>query len=191
MVPMHNWFNRKIISMVGGTALFRATLAGAGWFLGQNSRHLNEVSAHPSVPDAGYIRRHRPPAIGRNVFGRRRRFRSHGNFLCCKCFNRHHPASRKDAHPSRRTSSRDTAPSGSAQSTRVRHRETSHDRNRMPRYCNRGLQRCKLLYLQANHGNVAAPSVYTDDMGHKRMELFLVRAQRLGNLMRYTSCRLN
>jgi len=37
MVPMGNWLNRKIISMAGGVALFAATLAGAGWFVGQNS----------------------------------------------------------------------------------------------------------------------------------------------------------
>jgi hypothetical protein len=50
MVPMHNWFNRKSISMAGGTALLAATLAGAGWFLGQNTARLNETAAHPAGP---------------------------------------------------------------------------------------------------------------------------------------------
>jgi septal ring-binding cell division protein DamX len=50
MVPMRTWFNRKIISMVGGTALLAATLAGAGWFLGQNSKHVNDVAAQSNLP---------------------------------------------------------------------------------------------------------------------------------------------
>ncbi|MBU1775124.1 MAG: AAA family ATPase, partial [Gammaproteobacteria bacterium] len=45
MVPMHNWLNRKGLAMTGGVALFAATLAGAGWFMGSaNSEHSNETA---------------------------------------------------------------------------------------------------------------------------------------------------
>ncbi len=59
MVPMHKLFNRKFISMAGGTALFAATLAGAGWFIGQKTSHLDEaatpaqiVAANPVQPQS-------------------------------------------------------------------------------------------------------------------------------------------
>jgi len=48
MVPMRNWLNRKAASIAGGLALFAATLVGAGWFMGQNTSHPNEMPA-PAV----------------------------------------------------------------------------------------------------------------------------------------------
>ncbi len=50
MVPMNNWLNRKSISMAGGIALLAATLAGAGWFMGQNSNHQNTPEAQRIQP---------------------------------------------------------------------------------------------------------------------------------------------
>ncbi len=50
MVPMRSWLNRKNLSMAGGTALFAATLAGAGWFMGQNSNHMNAVEPQRTQP---------------------------------------------------------------------------------------------------------------------------------------------
>lgn len=50
MTSSRNWINRKSISMAGGVALFAATLAGAGWFMGrENIHHGNEmeVAQHP------------------------------------------------------------------------------------------------------------------------------------------------
>ena len=50
MVPMGNWLNRKIISMAGGVALFAATLAGAGWFVGQNSNRQTAPEPQRTQP---------------------------------------------------------------------------------------------------------------------------------------------
>lgn len=50
MVPMNNWINRKSISMTGGLALLAATLAGAGWFVGQNSDHQNTLQEQRTKP---------------------------------------------------------------------------------------------------------------------------------------------
>jgi len=50
MVPMGNWSNRKSISMAGGLALLAATLAGAGWFVGQNSSNFNAAEAQHTKP---------------------------------------------------------------------------------------------------------------------------------------------
>jgi type II secretory pathway predicted ATPase ExeA len=38
MVPMRNALNRKSVSMAGGIVLLAATLAGAGWFMGQSAK---------------------------------------------------------------------------------------------------------------------------------------------------------
>ncbi len=38
MVPMHNMLNRKSVAMAGGILLLAATLAGAGWFMGQSAK---------------------------------------------------------------------------------------------------------------------------------------------------------
>jgi type II secretory pathway predicted ATPase ExeA len=50
MVPMRNMLNRKSVSMAGGTLLLAATLAGAGWFLGQNISRLNAAEAQLAAP---------------------------------------------------------------------------------------------------------------------------------------------
>ena len=50
MVPMNNWVNRKSISMTGGLVLLAATLAGAGWFVGQNSNRQNVAEAQRTMP---------------------------------------------------------------------------------------------------------------------------------------------
>lgn len=50
MVPMRKWDNRKSISMAGGLALLAATLAGAGWFVGQNSGNQNDAEAQRTKP---------------------------------------------------------------------------------------------------------------------------------------------
>ena len=50
MVPMSSWVNRKSVSMTGGLALLAATLAGAGWFVGQNSDHQNLMQEQRTKP---------------------------------------------------------------------------------------------------------------------------------------------
>lgn len=50
MVPMRSWGNRKSISMAGGLILLAATLAGAGWFVGQNSNQQNKADAQATKP---------------------------------------------------------------------------------------------------------------------------------------------
>ncbi len=50
MVPMRSWGNRKSISMAGGLILLAATLAGAGWFVGQNSNRQNTAEAQLTKP---------------------------------------------------------------------------------------------------------------------------------------------
>lgn len=50
MVPMRSWINRKSISMAGGTALLAATLAGAGWFMGHNTSHLDTGEVQHIAP---------------------------------------------------------------------------------------------------------------------------------------------
>jgi septal ring-binding cell division protein DamX len=60
MVPMRNVLNRKSISMAGGTLLLAATLAGAGWFMGQNAKQPNtsgtQLAAAVRPPVASEVR---------------------------------------------------------------------------------------------------------------------------------------
>lgn len=54
MVPMRNMLGRKSIAMAGGTLLLAATLAGAGWFMGQNANQSGAMlqPAAPPLPVA-------------------------------------------------------------------------------------------------------------------------------------------
>ncbi|MDO8991081.1 MAG: AAA family ATPase [Sideroxyarcus sp.] len=61
MVPMGNAINRKSVSMAGGILLLAATLAGAGWFLGQNISRLNVAEAQPAAPQQPVAAMQVPP----------------------------------------------------------------------------------------------------------------------------------
>jgi MSHA biogenesis protein MshM len=67
MVPMRKWGNRKSISMAGGLALLAATLAGAGWFVGQNSGSVNEAEAQRIKPITVSAATIQPPAASSAV----------------------------------------------------------------------------------------------------------------------------
>ena len=180
MVPMHNWFNRKIISMVGGTALFAATLAGAGWFLGQNSRHLNEVSAHPSVPtqaiSAGTVL---PSAETVSAVAAASEIMATSSVA---------DTSTGTILPLEKTL---TLPAEPAVATRrpqaLPKVPESVAAKPVTTESNAPLLQQRLAAMQtalsaANHGNISIQLFYTDDIRPERMERFLVRAQRLGKL---------
>ncbi|VVC84964.1 AAA family ATPase [Sideroxydans sp. CL21] len=67
MIPMRSWSNRKSISMAGGVALLAATLAGAGWFVGQNSGNSNEAEAQRTRPITVSAVPNQPPAASSAV----------------------------------------------------------------------------------------------------------------------------
>ena len=67
MIPMRSWSNRKSISMAGGLALLAATLAGAGWFVGQNSGNSNEAEAQHTRPITVSAVPNQPPAASSAV----------------------------------------------------------------------------------------------------------------------------
>ena len=184
MVPMRDWFNRKVVSMVGGTALLAATLAGAGWFLGQNSKHQNQIAAQGSLPAQNPLASNVQPVssdassavlpASEVMAASAIADTSNGTIL---------PLDRTLTLPAEPpvTSTRQRAPrnpvtqSGNAQakpdSTIA---ESSLLRQR--------LDATQSDLSAANHGKFSIQLFYTDDIRPERMERFLLRAQKLGKV---------
>ena len=181
MVPMHNWLNRKVISMAGGTALLAATLAGAGWFMGQSSRHLNEVSAHPSAPAQAVAANAVLPqpaeaasavaAASEVMASSAVTETSNGTIL---------PLDRTltlPAEPAVTTQRQHAAPA-SRESTAAKPAAVEPNAPLLQQR----LDATRTALTAPNHGNISIQLFYTDDIRPERMERFLGRAQRLGKL---------
>jgi septal ring-binding cell division protein DamX len=180
MVPMHNWFNRKVISMAGGTALLAATLAGAGWFMGQSSRHLNEVSAHPAVPaQAAAASAVLPqPAEATSAVAASEVLASsavaetsNGTIL---------PLDKTLTLPVEPavTTQRQHAAPASRESFAAKPAAAEPNAPLLQQR----LDATRTALTAPNHGNISIQLFYTDDIRPERMERFLGRSQRLGKL---------
>ena len=181
MVPMHNWFNRKSISMAGGTALLAATLAGAGWFLGQNTARLNEVAAHPAEPAQAIAASAALPqsaevapsvAVASEVMASSAvADTSSGTIL-----------------PLDRTLTLPVEPAVTAQHQQAapKSRESVIAKpaatEPIAPLLQQRLDATHAALTAPNHENVSIQLFYTDDIRPERMERFLGRAQRLGKL---------
>jgi type II secretory pathway predicted ATPase ExeA len=178
MVPMRNWFNRKSISMAGGTVLLAATLAGAGWFLVQNTSHQNEVAAHPSGSTQAISALPQPTEAASSVATASEVLatsvaadNSSGTIL-----------------PLDKTLTLPAEPVVAAQ----RPQAVPESREPVPAKPVIPVSKAPLLQQRLdathtvlsapNHGNLSIQLFYTDDIRPERMERFLGRAQRLGKL---------
>ena len=175
MVPMRNWFNRKSISMVGGTVLLAATLAGAGWFLGQNTSHQNEVASHPvgstqaisALPQSTEATSS-VAAVSEVLATSATTDNSSGTIL-----------------PLDKTLTLPAEPVVAAQ----RPQAVPKSRESVPAkpvpnapLLQQRLDATHTVLSAPNHGNLSIQLFYTDDIRPERMERFLGRAQRLGKL---------
>lgn len=181
MVPMHNWLNRKVIAMAGGTALLAATLAGAGWFMGQNSKHLNDVPAHP----VGAVQAISASTVLPQPAEAASAVAATSEVMASSAVAE---ISGVTILPLDRTLTLPTEPAVAAQ-----HQQTA-PASRAPVAAKPVVAEPNAALLQqrldatsaalsaANHGNISIQLFYTDDIRPERMERFLGRAQRLGKL---------
>jgi type II secretory pathway predicted ATPase ExeA len=181
MVPMHNWLNRKVISMVGGTALLAATLAGAGWFLGQNSKHQDKVTVQSNLPvQIAAASSVQPQSVEASsaVLPASEVFpastvadNSNGTILPLEktlTLPAEHPLVATPQPPPRKSVAQvETKPIASVS-------EQSLLQQR--------LSATQTILSAAEHGKFSIQLFYTDDIRPERMERFLIRAQKLGKL---------
>ncbi|MFZ2161555.1 MAG: AAA family ATPase [Sideroxyarcus sp.] len=180
MVPMHNWLNRKSISMAGGTALLAATLAGAGWFMGQNTARLNDVAAHPAEPVqaiAASAAQPQPAEVASAVAA--------SEAVATATVEN---AASGTILPLDRTL---TLPAEPVVAT-LRQQAAPKPREPIPAkpavvesnapLLQQRLDATHTALTAPNHENVSIQLFYTDDIRPERMERFLGRAQRLGIL---------
>jgi MSHA biogenesis protein MshM len=175
---MRNWFNRKSISMAGGTVLLAATLAGAGWFLGQNASHQNEVVSHPAGSTQAISALPQPieavssvAAVSEVLATSTAADNSSGTIL-----------------PLDKTLTLPAEPVVAAQ----RPQAVPESREPVPAKPVTPVSKAPLLQQRLdathtvlsapNHGDLSIQLFYTDDIRPERMERFLGRAQRLGKL---------
>jgi len=181
MVPMHNWFNRKVIAMAGGTALLAATLAGAGWFMGQNSKHLNDVPVHPVGAVQAIAASAVLPQLAEAASAVAAASEVMANSAVAETSNGTIlPLDRTltlPAEPAVASQHQQTAP---ASRVPVAAKPAVAEPN-APLLQQR-LDATRTALTAPNHGNISIQLFYTDDIRPERMERFLGRAQRLGKL---------
>ncbi len=181
MVPMNNWLNRKSISMAGGVALLAATLAGAGWFMGQSSQHLNEASGHLSGPAqavAASAVQPQSPEVASAVAASSEVMASsavaetaNGTIL---------PLDKTLTLPAEPPVTAQHQQATPKSHNPVVAKPASVETN-APLLQQR-LDATHTALAAPNHGNISIQLFYTDDIRPERMERFLLRAQRLGRL---------
>ena len=188
MVPMHNWLNRKGLAMTGGVALFAATLAGAGWFMGSaNSGHTNEpavktvaVSPPPTVAPA-------VPQPASEVVVATDMVAAAASSVAAAVEPPPAPVTAKPAEPApvktaaveapvKVKRQRPTPPPATEVAA-----EATPPVDPYPKLHQR-LDATKALLAAPDRGNVSIQLFYTDDIRPERMERFLGRANRLGKL---------
>jgi type II secretory pathway predicted ATPase ExeA len=181
MVPMRNVLNRKSVSMAGGIVLLAATLAGAGWFMGQSTNRSNAVVAYHAAP---------PQPIAASVV------------LPVSTEAASAVAAASEAVPTPASAIADTSngtilpldqtltlPAES--NIAARHQQSSSKSGEstpaktiasepVSPLLQQRLEATHAALTAPNHGNVSIQLFYTDDIRPERMERFLGRAQRLG-----------
>jgi MSHA biogenesis protein MshM len=178
MVPMSSWVNRKSVSMTGGLALLAATLAGAGWFVGQNSDHQNLMQEQRTKPITISSAPAQLPVatsavIAASEVAATSAVADTANIAIL---------------PLDKTLSLPVEQTGTKQ--RQNATPKSHESvtaTPVPPVANDSLLQQRLAATHTalsapKHGDVSIQLFYTDDIRPERMERFLGRAQRLGKL---------
>ncbi|ADE10927.1 AAA family ATPase [Sideroxydans lithotrophicus] len=193
MVPMRNWLNRKIISMVGGITLFAATLAGAGWFVGQNSRHLGETEIQRATPTLPITIEGTPPqsvAASSSVAAPASLAASSSvaappeseaasavtdtsNLTLLPLDKTLTLPAESAATPRKQTASHKTRESAKAEPSSP---------NKGTSLLQQRIDAAHGMLASPKHGDVSIQLFYTDDVRPERMERFLMRAKKLGVL---------
>ncbi|BCK86857.1 hypothetical protein MIZ01_0623 [Sideroxyarcus emersonii] len=184
MVPMNSWLNRKSISMAGGTALFAATLAGAGWFMGQSSHHLEPaetqrmaatqpITVTPSqpAPAASSVIAASAAAPASEV-APASAVAEVANVVLPLDHTLTLPAEQEHAAQQRNAQPRQAAAAVAAKP--AAHKDISLMQQR--------LDATRDALSAATAGETSIQLFYTDDVRPERMERFLIRAQKLGIL---------
>jgi MSHA biogenesis protein MshM len=190
MVPMRNWLNRKIISMAGGVTLFAATLAGAGWFMGQNAKHLSETEIQRTTPTLPITVEGAAPqtvlptssaAAAPSVSAASSAAAtSEGAAISAVADTSNLTLLPLDktltlpAEPVAATKKHQPASHKASESSRSPDKETTLLQQR--------IDAAHDALASPKHGDVSIQLFYTDDTRPERMERFLVRAKKLGVL---------
>jgi type II secretory pathway predicted ATPase ExeA len=169
MTPSRNWFKRKSVAVAGGLTLFGATLAGAGWFVGQeNTIPAARVETKPisvAPPAGAMIAAAAPQPVSAAA--------------AAVATADVAPVTTEEApEPAAPTqlAARSPAPTSSDAPA-----STSPAAPRTP-LLQRRLSATQTMLSTLSRGNVSIQLFYTDDVRPERMERFLGRAQRLGIL---------
>jgi septal ring-binding cell division protein DamX len=175
MVPMRNILSRKSVSMVGGIILLAATLAGAGWFMGQSSANRSPAKTVPPQPVAASSAQPLPTetasavaAASEVVAASAAADTSGGTIL---------PLDQTLTLPAEPVVVAKRPPPPAA-------RETATVKADLPvpevSLLQQRLNATNAALSAPNRGNISIQLFYTDDVRPERMERFLGRAQRLG-----------
>ncbi len=181
MVPMHKWLNRKSVSMTGGAALFAATVAGAGWLMGQNAGQ-NEAMARPAAPTrpitVNTVMPQAEPASAVTAASEvmaASAVADASNVTTLPLGSTLTLPANRPAASQRQTSPRATPP---LRPVPEKPAPPAQDVSLLQQRLGATLS----AVSAPNHGNVSIQLFYTDDIRPERMERFLERAQRLGVL---------
>ncbi len=177
MVPMRN---RKGIPMAGGIALLAATLAGAGWFVGQNTNHTNEVEAQRAAPPQPILASAVLPqsataasAVAASEVAATSAVAAPSNVTLS-------PADKAPTQPVEpgATTQRQSTPSKSHESVPAKPVAPSPEVSLLQQR----LDATQTALAATRRDDVSIQLFYTDNIRSDRMEGFLERAQRLGKL---------
>ncbi|OIR08559.1 hypothetical protein GALL_93530 [mine drainage metagenome] len=195
MVPMRKWGNRKSISMAGGLALLAATLAGAGWFVGQNSGSVNEAESQRIKPITVSAAPMQPPAASSAVTAVAPASAASAasdvaatSSVADTSSVTLLPLDRTLTLPADQSTTRQqgglTKLKAPAQANTVKPQESAPTPHLRPASDESLLQQrldaTRADLSEPRRGNLSIQLFYTDDIRPERMERFLGRAQRLG-----------
>src|SRR5512135_2471732 len=177
MVPMRNWLNRKSVAMAGGMALFAATLAGAGWLMGQNARHADDAikpitAASPQLAPASAVPSQPPETVSTVAAA-----------PVVAPLSGVADASSVTILPLDRTLTLPAEPAApAARKVDEPVAEKTAKTATAATLLQQRLEATRSAMSAPNRGSVSIQLFYTDDIRPERMERFLGRAQRLGKL---------
>jgi type II secretory pathway predicted ATPase ExeA len=177
MVPMRNVLNRKSISMAGGIVLLAATLAGAGWFMGQSSNNSSSAATKRPVPSQPITLATTAPQVAETASAVAVASEAAAASAVAETSNvTLLPLDQTLTLPAEPVASK--RPAASAQ----REAPPAKTATRVPEptLLQERLTATKTALSAPNHGKVSIQLFYTDDIRPERMERFLSRAQRLG-----------
>ena len=181
MVPMRNAINRKAISMAGGAILLAATLAGAGWFMGQSTSRSSAVVAQRAAPPQQVAASNVLPVSAEAASAA-----SVASEVAPAPASAVADASSGTMLPLDQTL---TLPAESSVATRRQQSSPKPGESAPAKplaaesvspLLQQRLEATHAALTAPNHGNVSIQLFYTDDIRPERMERFLGRAQRLG-----------